>query len=96
MEAKLKYLSLFILPATLFILANLFTSTTTPYFLNENHDPSYFYLQNSLNLAQLSGYGVGQVEHPGTTLQTLGGIVIKIYFLITGKNQNMVLDVSQT
>lgn len=39
---------------------------------------------NSLNLAQHHGYGVGHIDHPGTTLQMIGAITIwvvqKLYY----------------
>jgi len=34
------------------------------------------YLINSLNLSQLQGFGVGHIDHPGTTVQIIGAIVI--------------------
>jgi hypothetical protein len=52
-----------------------------PYYFN-NYDPTYVYLINSLNLAQLSGYGVGHFDHPGTTVQVMGALVVKIYYSV--------------
>jgi hypothetical protein len=48
---------------------------------------------NSLNLAQMSGFGVGHIDHPGTTVQSAGAIVIKFFYLLGSKNTDMVSDV---
>jgi hypothetical protein len=51
-----------------------------PYWLGLNSDPDYAYLLNSLNITQLKT--PGHTDHPGTTIQVLGGIIIKITYLI--------------
>ncbi|MBK8552340.1 MAG: hypothetical protein IPL53_15240 [Ignavibacteria bacterium] len=56
-------------------------------------DPAYVYLINSLNLAQLSGYGAGHLHHPGTPVQVLGAVVIKFYYTLQGQNTDIVRDV---
>lgn len=88
-----KNLLLTILPLFLFFLARIYTDAYTPYYLNGHYDPAYVYLLNSLNLAQLSNYGVGHVDHPGTPLQVLGAIVVKLYFNFSSSSDNMVTDV---
>jgi len=51
-----------------------------PYWLGLNSDPDYAYLFNSLNITQLKT--PGHTDHPGTTVQVLGGIIIQITYLI--------------
>ena len=92
MNSKLKYSLLFILPVILFITAHVLKVIQGPYYLNF-YDPSYVYLINSLNLAQLSGYGVGHFDHPGTTVQVLGAAGVKLFHLLSNNNQDIVNDV---
>jgi hypothetical protein len=63
------------------------------YYLGGFYDPAYAYLMNSLNLSQLSGYGVGHFDHPGTTVQTAGAIVIKIFYLFGNTGNDIATDV---
>lgn len=63
-----------------------------PYYLNF-YDPSYVYLINALNLSQLNGYGVGHFDHPGTTVQTLGAVAVKMFYLFSGSNADISNDV---
>lgn len=63
------------------------------YFLGGFYDPAYAYLMNSLNLSQLSGYGVGHFDHPGTTVQTAGAVVIKIFYMFGKINDDIATDV---
>ena len=63
------------------------------YYLGGFYDPAYAYLLNSLNLSQLSGYGVGHFDHPGTTVQTAGAIVIKIFYLFGNIKDDIATDV---
>lgn len=46
------------------------------YFEDINSDPEYAYLLNGLAL--LNGHSPGHVDHPGTTVQMLSAVVIKI------------------
>ena len=92
MNNKLKYSLLFVLPVILFITAHVLKVVQGPYYLNF-YDPSYVYLINSLNLAQINGYGVGHFDHPGTTVQVLGAVAVKIFYFLTYNNQDIVNDV---
>lgn len=92
MNSKLKYSLLFVLPVILFITAHILKVVQGPYYLNF-YDPSYVYLINSLNLAQLSGYGVGHFDHPGTTVQVLGAVAVKLFYFLGNNNQDIVNDV---
>ncbi len=92
MNSKLKYSLLLILPVLLFISAHVLKVVQGPYYLNF-YDPSYVYLINSLNLAQFNGYGVGHFDHPGTTVQVLGAVAVKLYYFLGNNNQDIVNDV---
>lgn len=49
--------------------------STGPYYLGNNNDPAYLYLVNSLYI--LDGLAPDFIQHPGTTLQLLGAVVIR-------------------
>jgi len=51
-----------------------------PYFLGFNSDPEYAYLLNSLNIIHFTI--PGHTDHPGTTLQLLGGVVLLFKWLV--------------
>jgi hypothetical protein len=87
---KLKYLSLLILPILLFISARLLRIAQGPYYLNFE-DPSYVYLINSLNVALR--YPVGHFDHPGTTVQIIGAVIIRLYHRISNSDVNIIKDV---
>lgn len=67
-----------IIPAALFIAALILTAMRRPYYLGSNFDPEYAYLLNSLNL--LLGKVPGHTDHPGTTLQLLGAVIVGIRY----------------
>lgn len=46
---------------------------------------------SSLNIAQ--GFGVGHFDHPGTTVQMIGSVIVRLYFLISGKDPDIAVDV---
>jgi len=54
-------------------------------------DPSYIYLFNSLNLIQ--GFNIGHVDHPGTPVQEIGAIVIKVFHTLNPQKINIIEDV---
>jgi len=89
---KYKYILLIIIPVLFFISGNLLKEAQGPYYLNF-YDPSYVYLVSSLNLAQLEGYGVGHFDHPGTTVQVAGAVILSAYHLISSKSEELVHDV---
>ncbi|MBK8553824.1 MAG: hypothetical protein IPL53_23345 [Ignavibacteria bacterium] len=55
-------------------------------------DPAYAYLFNSLNLSQFKGYGVAHVDHPGTTVQIAGAMVIKAVYFFSGEENDIAVD----
>lgn len=72
------YPVLFILPVFLLIAGYIIKEAGGPYYLNY-YDPSYVYLVNSLNILQYTG--AGHVDHPGTSVQLIGALILKIFFL---------------
>jgi hypothetical protein len=54
-----------------------------PYWLGMNSDPEYAYLFNSLLI--LSGKPPFLIEHPGTPVQTLGAVVVRVVFGVSGR-----------
>ncbi len=45
-----------------------------------NYDPDYTYMLDALNLARMKN--IGHIDHPGTTVQAAGAIVLKsVHFL---------------
>ncbi len=61
--------------------------------LGQNADPAYVYLFNSMNLAH--GYIPGHIDHPGTVLQYLGAIVLRVTYLVDGTAPTLIEDVMQ-
>jgi hypothetical protein len=74
-------LALLITPLIIIALAVLITDANGPYYRGENFDAAYNYLLNSLNL--LLFHGPGHTDHPGTTLQEVGAVVILVRWLVT-------------
>lgn len=70
-----KFILFLIIPIILiFIFINL-NSARGPYYLGSNSDPEYAYLLNSLKISQFKT--PSHIDHPGTTLQLIGGFVIR-------------------
>lgn len=85
MRHKLIYLLFLIVP--LFVLA---TSIETIQRRGNNwfggdYDPAYCYLLNSVNNASLKA--TGHVDHPGTTAQVFGAVVLRVYHLLNRSEQ---------
>ncbi len=76
-----------ILPVLLFLAAYFFKLAGGPYYLNY-YDPGYVYLVNSINVMQFEN--VGHIDHPGTSLQIFGAVILKI--LLLGKSEAQILD----
>jgi hypothetical protein len=67
---------LLVLPVMMALTAVFLNDARGPYWLGGNSDPEYVYLLNAANLAGLKG--VGHIDHPGTPVQVLGAVTIKI------------------
>jgi hypothetical protein len=70
-----------IIPFGLTCLSLVLTKHHGPYFLRNNFDPDYNYLLNSLSLLKLQT--PRHTDHPGTTLQLLGAVVLLLKWLGT-------------
>ena len=86
---KIKWLILLIIPCVLLIE---FTAVKQPYFWDMHYDPSYAYLLNGLNLS-LTHDNVGHTDHPGTTVQVMSAIIIKVTYQFRDKSIPMAEDV---
>lgn len=91
MKKIIPFLILLILPLVLIFISIYLKYSIGEYYLYR--DPSYVYLFNSLNLSQLSGYGVGHIDHPGSTLQMAGAVVLKVCYLLQGRSGDIAQDV---
>lgn len=89
---KKHFIILLILPVCFILFSLLLRKTEGPVY-NSLADPSYAYLINSLSLAQMEGYHIGHVDHPGTPLQILGAKTIKILYTFSHEKDNMAEDV---
>ncbi|MEI6748879.1 MAG: hypothetical protein WCM93_06940 [Bacteroidota bacterium] len=79
MQRKFFYLLLVIIPV--FVLGTSLETIHTRGFnwYGGGYDPEYCYLLNSLNNANLKP--VGHIDHPGTTSQVFGAVVLRTYHL---------------
>lgn len=93
MKKPVPVLLLLILPAILLILSFTYNFSKGESYLQGYYDPSYVYLISSLNIAQLNGSAVEHIDHPGTTVQAAGAIVIRLLHAISPKDGDLVKDV---
>lgn len=70
------------MPILLVVLGWQVRNAQGPYWLAPNQDPEYAYLLNALNIAGLKA--PVHIDHPGTTLQILGAVVLRIGNVIIG------------
>lgn len=75
----------------LFLLSVSLKEKQGPYFTNSKYDPNYVYLISSLNLSQFEG--VEHIDHPGTPVQVIGAIVIRIQYYFAGQDADISRDV---
>ncbi len=66
--------ALLAVPVALFILSIVMVKAQGPWGANNRSDPEYDYLLNSLSL--LTFHIPGHIDHPGTTLQEFGAVVV--------------------
>jgi hypothetical protein len=86
-----RYLLLLILPLLLVLVSLYLNNARGPYWLGTNSDPEYVYLLNSLNLAMMKG--VGHIDHPGTPVQVLGAVVLRVVNVFSGEEGGVQADV---
>ena len=83
-----RYIIFALIPVVLFITAYFFKDAGGPYYLNY-YDPGYVYLVNSINMMEFED--IGHTDHPGTTLQIFGAVILKI--ILAGKTDAQILDI---
>ena len=71
-----KYFFVFIIPAIVLVYSFLLKAAAGPYWLSMNFDPSYQYLLNGLYMVK--GIPPGHIDHPGTPLQLLFWMMIRL------------------
>lgn len=86
----LKLLFFLIIPIILIFLFIKLNSVRGYYYLGSNSDPEYAYLLNSLKISELKE--PSHIDHPGTTLQLLGGFIIRALNINKSTN-NIQIDV---
>ncbi len=84
-------LPLLIIPILILGFLVQFQQAVGPYWLGVNNDPSYIYLINFLYI--LDGIPPMFIQHPGTTVQILGALVIKLFNLKAATNVEIVTNV---
>ncbi|MFH0866701.1 MAG: hypothetical protein V1904_10930 [Bacteroidota bacterium] len=82
-QKGLYFFVLIVLPVLYFATGFFFQLERGFYFIN-SVDPEYCYLFNSLNISQFT-LKVWHVDHPGTPIQLLGALVIRVVHLFCGK-----------
>ncbi len=87
----IKIIVALVLPIILGVLLYQAKIAQGPFYIGNHSDPSYAYLFNSLNLTY--GYIPGHVDHPGTTLQYFGAIIIRITYWASGTKTTIIEDV---
>ncbi len=87
----IKYGLFLILPVLLLWAGMYLSDARGPYWLSGNLDPDYVYLLNASNMADLQK--VGHIDHPGTTVQMIGAITIRVAHLFSATKDNVHTDV---
>jgi hypothetical protein len=72
-------LTLAAIPVVLFAASLICTHARGPFYLRNNFDPEYIYLLNSLSVLNL--HAPAHTDHPGTTLQLLGAVILWLQWL---------------
>jgi len=91
MQKKYVYFFLIIVPILVFLLSFSLRKAQGPYFYNTHYDPTYAYLISSLNLSEFKD--INFFFHPGSTLQIIGAVVIKLVYLVQGDYISIAEDV---
>jgi hypothetical protein len=79
-DKLVSYLLLLLMPMVYGITYKVIGDQNGPYWFTPNQDPDYAYFFNALNVLNLNT--PAHTDHPGTPLQILGAVVIKITYSI--------------
>lgn len=82
---------LLLIPAVVLVFNYLFVANQRYYYMNWP-DPCYAYLLNGTNIAA-GKLEVGHIDHPGTTVQAIGGLFIRAIYMVSGKQPTVSQDV---
>ncbi|NEO20964.1 MULTISPECIES: hypothetical protein [unclassified Moorena] len=91
---KKQFVYLFIIPVIFAVISLIIRQEFGPYWLGINSDPEYAYLLNFLNIIQFQT--PGHTDHPGTTLQVFGAIVIQITYFIQYLTNSVVSNITES
>ena len=80
-------LVLIIIPVLLFVTSLDTIQTRNKAWYGSGYDPEYAYLLNSLNMARFKL--AGHADHPGTTMQVAGGLVLEGAWLVDKRGDNL-------
>jgi hypothetical protein len=83
----LSYPFLLIIPVILFLTSLDTIKSRNKSWYAGGYDPEYAYLFNSLNMATFKL--AGHIDHPGTTMQVAGGIVLKVAWNLDPRGDDM-------
>jgi len=81
------YLALILIPATILITSLETIHTRDKAWFDAGYDPEYAYLFNALNIARFRL--AGHIDHPGTTMQVAGGLVLQGAWMVDPRNENL-------
>ncbi|MBL7904784.1 MAG: hypothetical protein JNL22_07155 [Bacteroidales bacterium] len=81
------YLLLMIIPVILFITSLDTISSRNKAWYAGGYDPEYAYLFNALNMATFKL--AGHIDHPGTTMQVAGGLVLRVSWLLDPRGEDL-------
>lgn len=94
LSKKKQFFYLFIIPGIFPVISLILRQEFGPYWLGRNSDPEYAYLLNFLNIIQFQT--PGHTDHPGTTLQVFGAIVIQITYFIQSLTNSVVSNITES
>lgn len=81
------YLLLLIIPVILFITSLDTIRSRNKAWYAGGYDPEYAYLFNALNMATFRL--AGHIDHPGTTMQVAGGMVLRVSWLLDPRGEDL-------
>lgn len=81
------FASLLVIPIILFLTSLDTIKSRDKAWYGGGYDPEYAYLFNALNIATFRQ--VGHIDHPGTTMQVAGGIVLQVAWMLDSRDGSL-------
>ncbi|MCB9023618.1 MAG: hypothetical protein H6542_03560 [Lentimicrobiaceae bacterium] len=81
------FASLLVIPLILFLTSLDTINSRDKTWYGGGYDPEYAYLFNALNVVEFRQ--IGHIDHPGTTMQITGGIVLKVAWMFDPRGENL-------